>query len=320
MICRSRRLFGFLDVKWHLTVFGRVTWTVVVETLYNNVSTGGKKLVNLLLYSNFYIAFCAIAMTWQTQLLQTTSFVISPLIGLIFFATLLIYALHRLVGLYKVKAFIQEGRYQVIHTYKSHIWIYALVSLVGLGACFFQMNRSIQLALIAPGLISLGYVLPFLGKRRNLRLRDFNGIKIFLIAIVWAYVTVILPILEMRSLVWSDGLLFLERAFFIFAITLPFDIRDLKVDAHNYVKTIPSLIGVKNTLHLAAICLVIFFYLAWYNYYPDYHIVVALGLSAYTTYELISIAIQKKHDYYFTGLLDGTMWMQFIWVWLFWRL
>ena len=71
-------------------------------------------------------------------------------------------------------------------------------------------------------------------------------------ALVWAFITVTLPLVEGRQfLVPTDALLFLERSVFIFAITIPFDIRDLKVDQHIEVKTIPSAIGEQGAKRLA---------------------------------------------------------------------
>lgn len=277
--------------------------------------------INLILYSNFFIAICAVALTFQTQLIAFNSIQLDVSVGLAFFATLLIYALHRLVALQKVQKFMNEGRYLVINSYKSHIWIYAALGLVGAIYYFFQMSWNVQLSLVIPGVISLAYVLPIIGKRKKLRLRDLDGIKIFLVAGVWAYVTVILPILEYMTLDWRHFLLFQERAFFIFAITLPFDIRDLKIDKDINTRTIPALIGTPRTLQLAILILVGAWLLAFANYwfFDVYSLVnlVALGISIISTYIFIRVAIRQEHDYYYTGLLDGTMILQFL---LFWGL
>lgn len=283
-----------------------------------------RKVIDLFLYSNVYIAAAAVALTWQTQLILFGEFELDTLSVLVFFATMFIYASHRLVGLFSVKKFLKEGRFQIINTYKTHIWIYTGIALIGLIYAFFQVHFRIQLALIIPGLVSLGYVIPFLGFRQNrkLRLRDLNWIKIFLIAIVWAYVTVILPIIEVRLVRLPDIFIFIERAVFIFMITLPFDIRDLKVDQYNNVKTIPAVYGISFTIKLVLGCLIFLLLLASANYLlvpesPIYFAAYGLWLSLISTYIFIRISIDKTDDYYFTGLLDGTMWMQFVCVWLF---
>ncbi len=280
-----------------------------------------RKFIDLILYSNAYIAAAAVALTWQTQLILFGHFKIDSLSVLVFFATMMIYALHRLVGLFSVKEFLEEGRFYIINSYKSHIWVYTMIAFLGLIYAFFQVSFRLKMALVVPGLISLGYVLPFLGigKRQKLRLRDLNWIKIFLIAIVWGYVTVILPILEVRSILWSDFLILLERMIFIFMITLPFDIRDSRVDAYNHVKTIPVVYGVPKTMKIVQMTFFFLMFLTAFNYLiittpTAYFAFLGLWLSLISTYIFIKIAIKKTDDYYFSGLLDGTMWLQFAFV------
>jgi 4-hydroxybenzoate polyprenyltransferase len=266
-----------------------------------------KKVLDLILYSNFYIACCAVAMTLQTQLLLFGTIEYTPVIGLIFFATLMIYAVHRIVGLFRLTDFIEEGRYYIINKFKSHIWLYAGIGLIGSFYCFFQLQRTAQFSLVIPAFLSLGYIFPVFGKK-NLRLRDFNGVKIFLVAIVWAYVSVILPTLEGDALGMATVLMFLERALFIFAITLPFDIRDLKVDAYNEVKTIPATLGVKRTQWLSIILLGLMLLMAFFLY--EWNIILGLFLSVVLTAFFIKISPKQTNDYFFTGLMDGTMIIQ----------
>ncbi|MEM9991436.1 MAG: hypothetical protein AAF738_06695, partial [Bacteroidota bacterium] len=173
-----------------------------------------------------------------------------------------------------------------------------------------------QVTLVLPTLLSLAYVLPLLTSSR--RLRDLHFIKIFLVATIWASVTVLLPALEMGKLMLSSNkifLIFLERAFFIFAITLPFDIRDLKIDAHTAVKTIPSEIGVKRTKQLAYLALCLAFITAYFNFQLYTYTLsgwLAIGISIFSTGIFVRYSEFAKHDYYFTGILDGTMIIQLL--------
>ena len=121
-------------------------------------------------------------MTFQTQLLISKELSWSPIVGMTFFSTLFLYAIHRIVGLFKVQEFTDKGRYKVIAKFKSHIIIYAILAGMGSAYYFFKADLNVQMALIIPGLISLAYVLPFLNGKK--RLRDLGTIKIFLIAIV----------------------------------------------------------------------------------------------------------------------------------------
>jgi len=280
-----------------------------------------EKFVNLLLFGNFWIALCAVAMTWQTELLLFEEIAWTPLTGFAFFSTLFLYAVHRIVGLVKVKPFLEKYRYAVIYSFRNHIKFYALLGGVGALYFFFSLSFANQLLLVIPSILSLGYVLPFVKGQK--RLRDFDYIKIFLIAIVWGIITVLMPILQRTTILELPHLfILLERMFFIFAITLPFDIRDLKIDAHMDVKTIPGRIGIQKTKQLARFSLLIVLLLAvmnWNWFIGDYSFnnLLSIFFSCCITLLLIEKSDQTDADYFFTGLMDGTMILQFIFVFFF---
>ncbi len=275
-----------------------------------------RPIIDLVLYGNFWIAVCAVAMTVQTQFILTGTVSWTPFVGLVGFSTLMIYAIHRYIGLKKVRIFTDTGRYFIIAKFKNHILFYAAIGGIGAAICFLLLSLKMQMALVLPGLISLGYVIPILGGKK--RLRDLNQLKIYLIAVVWAWITVILPILDMGKLGIDNGttlLLFLERMLFVFAITLPFDIRDLKVDGHTGVETIPSQIGIEKTKKLASIVLFVVLILAAINLLLDNYttpIFIAMAVSCASTNWLIKNCDTRRDDYYFTGLIDGTMIFQFL--------
>lgn len=266
------------------------------------------KCINWLLYSHTFIALCAVAMTLQTTYLLPKISTSSTLLGLVFFSTLAIYALHRLVSARKLGDALSIERFSIIKTYQHHIWGYTIVGVIGTGVCFLWLPWRLKAALLVPGLLSLGYVLPFFGKQR-LRLRDVHYLKIFLIAGVWAYVTVVLPAIE-QSLAWERILpIALERALFIFMITLPFDLRDVHLDAHHAVKTLPTRMGTSSTLYLATIIGILWSILIGCLYpAPSTWGLWASGIYAWG---LVCYAPNVNHDYYYTGLIDGTMLVQF---------
>lgn len=273
-----------------------------------------QKFINLILYSNLWIALCAVAMVLQTEFTFLRKIEWSDYAAFVFSATLFVYALHRVVGLEKVSPFQEKGRFLVISDFKSHIWIYA--GLAG-AACFYfflQIAWWAQVALVVPGILSIGYVLPIFGKKR--RLRDFNFIKIFLIAIVWSWVTVLIPAVY-SGIVFSPNLLIMaaERAIFIFAITLPFDIRDLTIDQHTGVKTIPAVIGKKNAKLLAVSSLAFLLILVQINistgFYPSNFLLPYL-FSVLITSVFVYYSESEQHDYFYTAGVDGLMILQFI--------
>jgi hypothetical protein len=94
---------------------------------------------------------------------------------------------------------------------------------------------------VISGIISFFYVLHVPGlKGKNLR--DIPGIKIYIIALVWVLITVIVPYLIDTNLNFQKTLiLFGAEVLFMISITIPFDIRDINLDEKSK-KTIPQLI------------------------------------------------------------------------------
>lgn len=196
--------------------------------------------------------------------------------------------------------------------FQYHIMLYALVSGLAAFWFFLALKKETQWAVLVPALVSLAYILPvFSGGKR---LRDYSFIKIFLIALAWPWITVVLPAIELGQLEGrSLGLMLAERSAFIFAITLPFDIRDLETDRFQAVKTIPQQWGIAWSKRLAFMLLFCagIFVLAnglWGIYTLSHSI--ALVLSLFLTALLISRADKQKSDYFYSGLMDGTILLQ----------
>lgn len=275
-------------------------------------------VLDLILYSNAWIAVCAVAMCFQTQLLLTSRIKLVPLGAFILFATLFLYALHRLVGLRKAGDFKTIGRYFVIERFRSHISFYAL--LAGLATFWYawQLPWAVWWWMWPGVLVSLAYVLPVFGRSR--RLRDFPYIKIFLISPAWSWITVLLPAVEL-NLLQNVPLffIFLERLFFIFAISFPFDIRDLEIDRSHSVKTIPALLGLRKSKILAMVSLFLSAFFGWMAFRLDIYSLGGFGgllSSLFLTAIVIAFTHPQRHDYYFTGLVDGMMVVQFVAIWL----
>ena len=185
--------------------------------------------------------------------------------------------------------------------------------LVFLVVSLFYLSANSLLFLGHLGILSLGYSVPALVKGAK-GLRSIKLLKIFLIMYVWAATTVFFPVVGAGQSIWHRDivLLFIERALFIFAITLPFDIRDYHSDRSGNVLTIPGLIGIRQTRLLAFACILVFLFINLFHYSVQDGILWAKLLSGLNALIVIYFARDDKHEYYFTGLLDSTMIIQFL--------
>jgi len=277
------------------------------------------QLVDLVLYSNAWIALAALSLVAQTRFLLLGDWRLTALEGFVFCATLSLYALHRIIALEKLKGLPPPARFQTIAKRRLDIILYGL--LAGGGSLYFylQLPGHVQLSAVAPALFSVLYVLPVFRGRR--RLRDFNYLKIFLVALVWTWVTVVLPAQQADlDRQFPTLLLATQRFLFIFAITIPFDIRDLAVDARTKVRTLPGSVGLRRARLLSIGLLVLSAcvgLLLWrIDTYAD-PVFLAWVTSVFTAGALVWGATPERHDYYFSGLIDGTMIMQVGLVYLF---
>ncbi len=274
------------------------------------------RFVDLVLYGHFWIALAAWLMQAQTQLLYFGTWRWSALDGFVAAGTLVIYAIHRLVAMQLQEEPVYAGRFRIMRDYQHHIVAYAVLAAITGAWFFFQLEFSIQLTLLVPCLIALAYVLPLFKGRR---LRDFSYLKIFLIAFSWAWITAVGPVIQ-----WGGELniavlwLVVERAAFVFAITIPFDIRDLQLDQVGQVSTLPGKFGVERAKRIAYFALAIMVVAIILNGVGGFYsllVATILFLSALAAGALIYYSHAQRHDYYFTGALDGTMILQALLIW-----
>lgn len=273
-----------------------------------------KKISDFIIYGNFYIALGAAALCWQTFYLLGLQ-VKSVIVLLTFLATFFIYNIDRLLA-YKSISGLKSERHIWITENARLLLVLTVLSALGLLMMLFFLPLKIILFLAHLGFISVGYSLPFLGNGKNQRsLRSIKVLKIFLITYVWMAATAWLPALLTDVLFWNNDVLLIaiKRALFIFAVTLPFDIRDYHADIKTEVTTLPQLMGINNAKWLAIGCMMLFSVIGYMQFYPQRAgIFYALIITALTSAALIWYASPKRHEYYFTALLDGTLLLQFL--------
>lgn len=239
----------------------------------------------------------------------------------LFSATLFLYCFHRI---YRSEVRSAEEKYSARHLWiRNHpVLFYSILlssALATLLSAMLFVSFHILLCLLPVALISIGYTIPLLPwKGKKIRFRDIPGIKVLLIALVLGLTTVLLPVLASSDphvlLSPSIILVFFRRMFFIFAITVPFDIRDLDYDQRNNTKTLPVLFGVRKAKAIAIFALAafglltIFQYLVMKNTTIAY--VTALLLSAVVSGWMIMISGKRRKDVFYSVCLEGMMMLQ----------
>lgn len=120
-------------------------------------------------------------------------------------------------------------------------------------------------------------------------IRKIPLLKIFYVGLVWGLVNCWLTLPEFNLPI------FLISLFFITALVLPFDIRDMKSDT---VMTFPKLIGVQNTKYLAYSLVFLATLLSIFYLKIDFSI--SFFLTAIITFIFIYFSGNKRQDAYFS--------------------
>lgn len=195
-----------------------------------------------------------------------------------------------------------------------------IVSFLALGPLFFYISLGSKVLMIFMTFLSLGYTIPlFKIGEKKFGLRHIPGLKPFLITLVWTLSCVLLPILEAANQHLTDvslrdtTILIVKRFFFIGALTIPFDIRDLFDDARTNLKTIPVAWGEKNAYLfcqiLLAAYLVLLFTFRNHGFDTDFW---ALTFTVLLTGWLIFRSKWQKNEYYYFAAMDGVLILQYL--------
>tara|TARA_B110000196_G_scaffold301265_1_gene295269 strand:+ start:40 stop:897 length:858 start_codon:yes stop_codon:yes gene_type:complete len=280
-----------------------------------------KALAQWFVFGNLWVSICASSLTWLTYFGRSIPIQLT-VVAFVFFSTLIIYNMNIISGLNAIR---EKGTNSIRHHWcianENLLKAFTVIGIIGASICFVNLSIHSWIALVPLVLAAIIYVVPLIGKRGDgTRLREFGLNKIFTISIVWAAVTVVLPLINsvgvsvlIEPTFWLD---FLARAVFIFAITLPFDIRDLENDKMINVRTIPMVFGVEKTLRMSIVLLAVY---GSASLFLSNEILLGLGhlVGGLITAGLVMLTNTNRIDMFYSFILEGTMVILSVSVYLF---
>jgi 4-hydroxybenzoate polyprenyltransferase len=274
---------------------------------------------DFLLFSNVFMAICAVAQGLVTfyligsKSLYTTS-------AILFTSTLAVYNFAILLTTPKNPEKSENKRVRWFFAHHRLMVTVTIVSVLSLIPLFFLISTKSRLLLIFLAIISFAYSLPLFSiGDKKFGLRNIPGLKQFLITLVWATSTVLLPILEASEMnltnisVRDATLLLAKRFLLIGALTVPFDIRDLFEDHELGLKTVPVLIGEKRAYQFCQVLLagyVVLLFLYRNNGFNANFF--ALTLTAILAGWLIFKSKWQRNEYFYFFYLDGVLILQYL--------
>ena len=219
-----------------------------------------KRFFDFYIFSNIHVALAAFCLTKITLIENEIESNLLPFFVL--FSTIVSYNLIRFYNALENKiwfaVFIKKNKKTLLG-----------LTFLSLGILIYQsffLNFKAIITLIPFGFLTLFYVIPFpWNKSNSITLRGVAFLKLFLIAISYAGITVLFPLINYSIEVESNEIItFIQRFLFIVAITIPFDIRDLNFDNKN-LKTLPQVIGIQKSKVVGLFFLMLFLGLEFFK-------------------------------------------------------
>jgi len=266
-----------------------------------------KGIFDFYIFSNIHVALAAYCLTKITLFEKGIDSNLLPLY--VFLSTIVSYNLIRFYGpsgtQHWLDIFIKKKRKILLGM--TMICIVILIYLT------FQLHIKGIISLLPFGLFTLFYIIPLpLKKNNSVALRNVAFLKLFLIAISYAGVTVLFPLKNYNvEIGLNESVIFMQRFLFIAAITIPFDIRDLKFD-HPGLKTIPQVLGVQKSKVTGLFFLMLFLGLEFFKYPNGNNLTINLIIAMISLIFILK-STPNKNKYFSAFFIEG---LPIIWMFL----
>tara|TARA_R110000868_G_scaffold170545_1_gene405852 strand:- start:21 stop:845 length:825 start_codon:yes stop_codon:yes gene_type:complete len=212
-----------------------------------------KQLFDFYIDASVHVAFAVLALLEATFILLNIPSGIH-LDFFVFFGTISAYNF--------VKYGVEAEKYILVATrYHKNIQIFSILALFLAAYHVFYLSKEALIFLGVMVFLTGLYAIPILPHTKNLR--NLGGLKIFIVALVWAGTTVLLPVYEInRAISWDIVIETIQRFVLVLILLVPFEIRDLAYDSPE-LKTMPQRFGVSTTRIIGSIGTVVFFALTF---------------------------------------------------------
>ncbi|WP_055447824.1 hypothetical protein [Lacinutrix mariniflava] len=253
-----------------------------------------KQFIDFYLNSSIHVALAVYALSWIT-LFQFNISYDEDILYFIFYATITGYNFVKYFGIAKFHHRSLTDALKIIQVFSFVCFL-----LLCYYATQLQLKTLISIAVF--GVITFLYAIPFIPKSFYLdhqqNLRDVSGLKVYVIALVWAGVTVFLPLINDDFNINVDVYITaFQRFIFVVVLMLPFEIRDLKFD-NLKLATIPQKIGVKYTKGIGLVLLIFFFFAEFFKNELTHGSIIKTLIVALITFCFLVFSNKKRNRYY----------------------
>ena len=264
-----------------------------------------RRLFDFFIFSSLFIAVCAVFMAAQTSLLF--HFPLSfALAGFVFSGSVCSYNFHWYLTPPDIEVPSVKLAWNI-----SHRTIHFILFLIGLaGSAFFSIlliHHWLWLGVTA--FFTFLYSAPKIPHPLFYFLRRIAVGKTIFLALAWTHVTTLLPlVMTGKSLTTPEILFVVNRFFFIYAICILFDYRDVGEDRKSGIKSLITLLSERGIDSLFWGSIGIFTVSSiWMHSWFSWDVVAALLLPGFLLCLLYYPSKKNFSDYRYYFVLDGLM-------------
>jgi 4-hydroxybenzoate polyprenyltransferase len=264
-----------------------------------------KRVFDFFVFSSLFIAFCAVLMAWQTAMLFHFSLSFT-LVGFVFFGSVCSYNLHWYLTPPHISHPSEKLKWNLCN--KSIHFVLFIAGVIGSALfSFLLLDHWFWLGLTA--LFTFLYSAPKIPLPVFSQLKKVAVGKTIFLAFAWAHVTTLLPIVIVTNSIKPEHLLYLiNRFFFIYAICILFDYRDVEEDRKEGIKSLITYLNETGIDLLFWISMLICFLSAFFllKFFPVTD-VIALLIPGVLLCFLYYPSKKNFSDYLYYFVLDGLM-------------
>lgn len=272
-----------------------------------------RSVFDFLLFTSLYISLCAVIMVYQTYTLIIGSPVNFYFAAFVFFSTVCSYNFHWALTPNSV-APSQRLRWEENH--RSYHLLLSIFGLIGSIVFLFFLNNG-WIYIIPSVILTFLYSAPKIPLPIFQLLKKVAIGKTIFLALIWAYVTSLLPVLIENAITEKAILFFIGQFFLIYAICILFDFRDREDDKAEGIRSMITYFDERKINVLFAISVIIFvvltllllkYGLPWIN-------IMLLLIPAALLVALYKYAKRNFSDYLYYFVLDGLMMISGLLLW-----
>ena len=265
-----------------------------------------RRFFDFFIFSSLFIAGCAVLMTYQVESLFRLTYPSGRFLAFVFFSTVCSYNFHW----FFTPRTMSENR-RVLWTQKrKNIHLLLLVTGFIGSVLFFLQLTDYWFWIGLSVLLTFLYSAPKLPFGFASVLRQIAIGKTIFLAMVWTYVTTILPIVMAGNRWAPEHMLFsIGRFFFIYAICIIFDFRDREQDKQDGIKSMITYFNERGINILFYGCMLVFLITVIFLHLYDFPIIHLIGLllPAIIVTRLYPFFKRNFSDYLYYFFLDGMM-------------